>query len=74
MLKNDPFKKIEVDKIGKIIGPERDHICANCIFYTFKKRKSGGWAYCRLWKKHFPNQRPGGTPAGRRTCSNFKQQ
>ncbi len=52
--------------------PVPKEICAYCGDYTFKYRpKPFGWAYCKFWKKFFPDQKTG-QPAGMRTCPNFK--
>jgi hypothetical protein len=46
-----------------------DKYCAHCAHYGLEPREPGGWAYCRNFNKHFPNQENRrGRPVYLRTC------
>uniref|UniRef100_A0A6M3L7R1 Uncharacterized protein n=1 Tax=viral metagenome TaxID=1070528 RepID=A0A6M3L7R1_9ZZZZ len=52
-----------------------DRICAYCKYYTFVHRSEpGGAAYCKFYKKWFPEQQnPNNERPGVRTCDNWEQ-
>ena len=54
-----------------------EEICAHCHDFGFEYRppeEGKGWAYCYWFKKWFQYQfEPTHTPAGSRTCGNWRQ-
>ena len=52
----------------------REEKCHECQSYCFRSRDPGdteyGLAFCKFYKRYFPNQQHG-KPAGERSCNNW---
>jgi len=47
------------------LEPDEAH-CDRCDFFGFERRESGGWAYCWMKQRHFPDSvAPGKHVCGR---------